>query len=132
MKKLIIYTDGASRGNPGKAAIGVVIRDEKGAMIASISQAIGKTTNNQAEYRAIIAALEKAQSLGADSVELNSDSELIVRQVKGQYRVKKDTLKPLYEKVMQLKSRFSGFSIRHLPRERNRQADKLANAALDR
>ena len=105
MKKLVIFTDGASRGNPGKASIGVVIRDEKGALAATISQAIGNTTNNQAEYRAIIAALEKALSMGADSIELCSDSELVVKQVKGQYRVKKDTLKPLYEQVMQLKSR---------------------------
>ena len=132
MKKLIIHTDGASRGNPGRAAIGVIIRDEKGALVATISQSIGKTTNNQAEYRAIIAALEKALSLGAANVELNSDSELVVRQVKGQYRVKKDTLRPLYEQVMQLKSRLEDFRIKHVPRQRNREADKLANAALDR
>ena len=132
MKKFVIFTDGASRGNPGKASIGVVIRDEKGALAATISQAIGNTTNNQAEYRAIIAALEKALSMGAGSVELCSDSELVVKQVKGQYRVKKDTLKPLYEQVMQLKSRFEIFKIKHIPRERNREADKLANAALDR
>jgi len=132
MKKLIIYTDGASRGNPGQAAIGAIIRDEKGALVATISQSIGKTTNNQAEYRAIIAALEKALSLSAVNVELNSDSELVVKQVKGQYRVKKDTLRPLYEKVMQLKGRLEGFKIKHVPRQRNREADKLANAALDR
>jgi len=132
MKKLIIHTDGASRGNPGRAAIGAIIRDEKGALVATISQSIGKTTCNQAEYRAIIAALEKALSLGAGSVELNSDSELVVKQIKGQYRVKKDTLRPLYEKAMQLKSRLEGFRIKHVPRQRNREADKLANAALDR
>ena len=130
MKKLVIYTDGASQGNPGRAAIGVTIRDEKGALAATISRGIGKTTNNQAEYQAVIAALEKAVSLGADSVELNSDSELIVKQIKGQYRVKKESLKPLYEKAMQLKSRFAGFRVRHVPRERNKEADKLANAAL--
>ena len=132
MKKLVIHTDGASRGNPGRAAIGAILRDEKGALAANISRDIGKATNNQAEYRAVIAALEKAISLGAESVELNSDSELIVKQIKGQYRVKKNTLRPLYENVMQLKIRFTGFKIRHIPRERNKEADKLANAALDR
>ncbi|MFC1866460.1 ribonuclease HI family protein [Chloroflexota bacterium] len=131
MKKLVIYTDGASQGNPGRAAIGVTLRDEKGALAATISRGIGKTTNNHAEYQAVIAALEKAVSLGADSVELNSDSELIVKQIKGQYRVKKESLKPLYEKVIQLKSRFAGFKIKHIPRELNKKADKLANAALD-
>ncbi len=132
MKKLVIHTDGASRGNPGRAAIGAILRDEKGALAATISKSIGKTTNNQAEYQALIAALEKAASLGAESVELNMDSELIVKQIKGQYRVKKDTLRPLYENVMQLKSRFASFKIKHVPRERNKEADKLANAALDR
>jgi len=130
MKKLIIHTDGVSRGNPGRASIGAIIRDERGGLVATISQSIGKATNNQAEYRAVIAALEKAISLGADSVELNSDSELIVKQIKGQYRVKKETLRPLYENVMQLKSRLDNFRIRHVQRERNWEADKLANAAL--
>jgi ribonuclease HI len=130
MKKLVVYTDGVSRGNPGRAAIGAILKDEKGALVANISRSIGKTTNNQAEYRAVIAALEKAISLGADSVELNSDSELIVKQIKGQYRVKKETMRPLYEKVMQLKSRLDNFRIRHVQRERNWEADKLANAAL--
>ena len=130
MKKLVIYTDGASRGNPGRAAIGAILKDEKGDLVATISRGIGKATNNQAEYQAVIAALEKAIFLGVDSVELNSDSELIVKQIKGQYRVKKETLRPLYEKVMQLKSRFASFKIRHVPRERNWEADKLANATL--
>jgi ribonuclease HI len=132
MKKIVIYTDGVSRGNPGRAAIGAILKDEKGALAATISRGIGITTNNQAEYRAVIAALEKALELGADSVELNSDSELIVRQIKGQYRVKKMTLRPLYENVMQLKSRFASFKIRHVQRERNWEADKLANAAIKR
>ena len=132
MKKLVIHTDGASRGNPGRAAIGAIMRDEKDALVATISRDIGKTTNNQAEYRAVIAALKKAASLGVENVELNSDSELIVKQIKGQYRVKKDTLRPLYENVMQLKNRFKSFKIRHVPRERNREADKLANAAIKR
>jgi len=130
MKKLIIHTDGVSRGNPGRAAIGAIIRDEKGGLVASISQSIGRATNNQAEYRAIIAALEEALPLDADEVELNSDSELVVKQVKGQYRVRKEALRPLYQRVKQLQSNLKGFKIKHVPRQQNREADKLANAAL--
>lgn len=130
MKKLIIHTDGVSRGNPGRAAIGAIIRDEKGGLVASISQSIGRATNNQAEYRAIIAALEEALPLDANEVELNSDSELVVKQVKGQYRVRKEDLRPLYQRVKQLQSKLKGFKIKHIPRQQNREADKLANAAL--
>ena len=130
MKKLIIHTDGVSRGNPGRASIGVIIRDERGGLVASISKRIGRATNNQAEYRAVIAALEKALELGAGNVELNSDSELIVKQIKGQYRVRKEALRPLYERVKELQSRLESFKIKHVPRQRNKEADKLANAAL--
>ncbi len=130
MKKLIIHTDGVSKGNPGRAAIGAIIRDEKGGLVAAISQSIGRATNNQAEYRAIIAALEEALPLDADKVELNSDSELVVRQIKGQYRVRKEALRPLYQRVKQLQGSLKGFKIKHVPRQQNREADKLANAAL--
>ncbi len=130
MKRLIIHTDGVSRGNPGRAAIGAIIRDERGGLVASISQSIGQATNNQAEYRAIIAALEEVLSLGAANIELNSDSELVVKQVKGQYRVRKEALKPLYQRVKQLQGSLKGFKIKHIPRQQNREADKLANAAL--
>ena len=130
MKKLVIYTDGVSRGNPGRAAIAAILRDEKGTLVATMSKDIGEATNNQAEYWAVIAALEKALELGVNNIELNSDSELIVKQIKGQYRVKKETLRPLFETVMQLKGRFTSFKIRHIPRERNRDADKLANATI--
>jgi ribonuclease HI len=126
----VIYTDGASSGNPGLAAIGVAIKDEQGNLITTISQRIGTTTNNQAEYRAIIAALEKAVSLGAKEVELRSDSELVVKQIKGRYRVKKATLRPLYQKVVQLIGSLAAFTITHIPREQNREADRLANKAL--
>ena len=130
LKKVVIHSDGVSRGNPGQAAIGAIIRDERGRLLASISQPIGRATNNQAEYRAIIAALEKALALGARQVDLNSDSELVVRQIKGQYRVRKEALRPLYQRVKQLQSRLEGFTIKHIPRQQNREADKLANAAL--
>ena len=130
-KKAIIHSDGAARGNPGPAAIGATIKDEQGKLITSISQRIGNTTNNQAEYRAIIAALEKAVSLDITHVEVNSDSELVVRQIKGSYRVKKAELKPLHQRVKQLQNSLEGFTITHVPREQNVEADKLANRALD-
>jgi len=130
VKRMVIHSDGVSRGNPGLAAIGATIKDEQGRLIARISQRIGTTTNNQAEYRAVISALEEAIRLGATQVELNSDSELVVRQIKGEYRVKKATLKPLYQRVKQLQSCLESFTINHIPRQQNIEADRLANSAL--
>jgi len=129
-KRLIIYTDGASSGNPGPSSIGVVIQDGQGRVISRISRSIGHTTNNQAEYRAIIAALEEASRLGAEEVEIRSDSELVVKQLKGRYRVKKATLRPLYQKVVQFIGSLETFTITHIPREQNAQADSLAHRAL--
>jgi len=126
-----MWVDGASRGNPGPAAIGAVIKDEQGRLLARVSRRLGIMTNNQAEYRAIIAALEKAISLGARQVAVNSDSELVVRQINGRYRVKKTELKPLHQQVKQLQGRLEDFTITHVPRQQNREADRLANAALD-
>ena len=102
MKRVIIHVDGASRGNPGPAAIGATIKDGQGRLITRISRRIGTTPNNQAEYRATIAALEEAVGLHAEQIEVKSDSELVVRQINGQYRVKKAELKPLYHQVKQL------------------------------
>ena len=130
IKKVVIHSDGASRGNPGMAAIGATIKDERGRLVASVSRPIGRATNNEAEYRAIIAALEKAISLGATRVELNADSELVVKQINGSYRVKKATLKPLHQRVMKLRSSLESFAIRHIPRRQNEEADRLANQAL--
>lgn len=131
IQKLLIKTDGRSQGNPGPAAIGATIKDEQGKLIASISQAIGRATNNQAEYRAIIAALKKAIELGAEQVDIRSDSELIVRQINRRYRVKNAALKPLYQQVKQLQSQLKSFTITHIPRQQNREADSLAGKALD-
>ena len=131
LKKAVIFADGASRGNPGPAAIGVTIKDERGRHITSISQCIGRATNNQAEYRAIIAALEEAIRLGAKQVDIKMDSELVVKQINGEYRVKKATLKPLYQQVKQLLGLLEGFTITHIPRRQNIEADKLANKALN-
>jgi ribonuclease HI len=130
VKKVVIFTDGASLGNPGQAAIGAILKDEEGRLISRLSRRIGQATNNQAEYRAVIAALERAISLGVNRVEMLSDSELVVKQINGKYRVKKATLKPLYQKVKQLQSQLQGFSINHVTREQNIEADELANIAL--
>jgi ribonuclease HI len=130
-KKLIINVDGASRGNPGPAAIGVTLKDEKSQLVSSISESIGHTTNNQAEYKALIVGLKKSIELGANQVEVRSDSELIVRQMLGIYRVKKEELKSLQEEARKLAGSFAGFKIVSIPRDQNKEADKLANLALD-
>ncbi len=129
-----VRTDGASRGNPGHAGIGVVIeRLPDGATVEEIVAYLGQATNNTAEYRALIIGLSRALELGAAAVEVVSDSELMVRQIEGRYRVKHPDLRPLYEEVMRLRRRFtSGFRIEHTLREGNRRADELANLAIDR
>jgi ribonuclease HI len=126
----MIHADGASRNNPGPAAIGATIKDEQGHLLATVSCRIGWATSNQAEYRAVIAALDKAARLGARHVELNLDSELVVRQITGRYRVKNEALKPLFGKVNKLLDSLESFNIRHIPRSLNREADALANSAL--
>ena len=131
VKRVVIFTDGVAEPNPGPAAIGATIKDEQGKLITSISQPIGRATNNQAEYRAVIAALESAISLGASQVDMYSDSELVVRQINGRYRVKNASLKPLYQKVKQLQNQLKGFTITHVPRQQNREADSLAGKALE-
>jgi ribonuclease HI len=129
-KRLVIYTDGASLGNPGRAAIGVVIQDGQGRVITRLSRSIGYATNNQAEYWAIIAALEEAARLDAGAVDIKSDSELVVEQLNGRYRVKKASLRPLYQKVVQLIGSLEGSTITHIPRTQNKEADNLAHRAL--
>ena len=131
-KRFVIYVDGASRGNPGPAAIGFLILDERGTAMTEVSRAIGVCTNNHAEYQALIAGLEEAAKLDASHLEIRLDSELVARQLSGQYRVKDKQLKPLYAKAMCLLSRLNSFTIRHIRREHNRKADALANRALDK
>jgi len=128
--RLIINADGASRHNPGPAAIGATIKDERGRLLASISRRIGRATNNQAEYQALIAALEKATAMGARRVDIRLDSELVVKQVQGKYRVKNVALRPLYLKVGELLGQLEDFTISNVPREQNTEADRLANQAL--
>jgi ribonuclease HI len=130
-KKAVIWIDGASRNNPGPAAIGAVIKNEQGRVHARLSRRIGTATNNQAEYRAVIAALEKTISLGAHQVALYSDSDLVVKQINGQYRVRKPELKLLHQRVKQLQDMFENFTVNYIPRWQNAEADNLANKALD-
>ena len=127
----VLYADGASRGNPGPASIGAVLYDPDGAVSAEVSEAIGETTNNVAEYRAVIAGMEAALEVGAERLQVRLDSLLLVRQIRGEYRVKAPGLKPLHRRAVALMARFPVFSIEHVRREKNTVADGLANAALD-
>ena len=126
-----LYADGASRGNPGEAGVGAVIADSHGRTVKELKYFLGVASNNDAEYQAAILALEKAYELGAKRVALHLDSELVVRQLKGEYRVREPHLKDLHRKAMEALNRFSRYSILHISREENRRADQLANEAID-
>jgi ribonuclease HI len=123
--------DGGSRGNPGPAAYGVVIRDPRGEIVARLKKYIGRTTNNVAEYYGLIAALDYAQSNSIRALQVESDSELLVKQMRGQYKVKSADLQPLFERAKKMSQSFPSFQIRHVYREQNREADALANEAMD-
>jgi ribonuclease HI len=123
--------DGGSRGNPGPASYGVVIRDASGAVVARLKKYIGRSTNNVAEYFGLIAALDYAQTHDLRSLQVESDSELLVKQMRGQYRVKSPELQPLFERAKKMSQSLSSFRIHHVYREQNREADALANEALD-
>ncbi len=134
-RKLVIfklYTDGASRGNPGHASIGVYICDSENNSIKEISKYIGKQTNNYAEYSALIEGLKACLDNNITSINVFMDSELIVKQLKGEYKVKNENLIPLYQQVTCLKSKFTQITFKHVQRENNKKADKLANIALDK
>ena len=128
---LVIHTDGGARGNPGPAAIGVVITTPAGERVDAFGRTIGSTTNNQAEYQALEAALIKAGELGATELDCYLDSQLVVQQVKGEWKVKEASLRPNVERVRALASRFSRVSYHYVPREQNAAADRLVNEALD-
>jgi ribonuclease HI len=128
--RLTIYTDGACKGNPGPASIGVVILDESGNTIKEISKAIGLSTNNKAEYLAVIEGLSTALDLHADEIELMMDSELVVKQLTGKYRVKNTDLKVLHSSTINLLLKFNRRSIKHIDRSFNSRADSLANKAM--
>jgi ribonuclease HI len=131
LAKLTVNVDGGARGNPGPAAIGAVVRDADGAVLEERGERIGRATNNVAEYRALLLGIELASALGASELELIGDSELIVRQVEGRYKVKDATMKELHNKVKTALKPFDSWSIRHVRREHNADADRLVNAALD-
>src|SRR5258707_3029650 len=123
--------DGGSRGNPGPASYGVVMRDPKGEIIARLKKYIGRMTNNVAEYYGLIAALDYAQSNHIRALRIESDSELLVKQMRGQYKVKSADLKPLFERAKKMSQSFASFRIEHVYREQNTEADALANEAMD-
>lgn len=123
--------DGGSRGNPGPAAYGVVMRDGRGEVVASLKKYIGQNTNNVAEYFGLIAALDYAQTHGIRALRVESDSELLVKQMRGQYKVKSEELKPLFERAKKMSQTLEMFRIEHVYREQNREADALVNQALD-
>ena len=129
--KWTVFADGASRGNPGPASIGAVVYDPEGREVHTVSRRLGRATNNEAEYQAAIAGLEAALALGARAVDLRMDSELIVRQLQYRYRVRNPRLQPFFHRTIELRSRFDAFDVEHVPRERNKRADQLANLALD-
>lgn len=126
-----IYIDGAARGNPGEAGIGIILKDEQGQQIRELYKYIGQTTNNIAEYTALIYGLQEAIILGLKEVVVHSDSELLVKQLNGEYRVKNSNLKLHYEQFLHLKSGFNKLEVRQISRAENKQSDKLANQAID-
>jgi ribonuclease HI len=129
---LVAHIDGGARGNPGPAGYGVVIEDEVGRPVAEVSEYLGRQTNNYAEYSALLAALAYAIKHGFKAMKVVSDSELMVKQINGQYKVSSPALKELNAQAMKLIDQFDCFEIRHVLREKNREADRLANLAMDR
>lgn len=128
---IVAYCDGGSRGNPGPAGYGVYIQDEQGSVLAELSRYLGRRTNNFAEYSGLLAALEFAVAKNHRRLRVISDSELMVKQMKGQYRVKSPDLRPLYEEARRMANDLEQFEIRHVLREKNHHADRLANLAMD-
>jgi ribonuclease HI len=131
MRRIIVNVDGGSRGNPGPAAIAAVVSDENGEVLTDSAETIGIASNNVAEYKALILGIELGRELGADEIELVGDSELIVKQVRGEYKVKKPDLKPLHAAALAALADLPKWSIRNVPRELNAEADALVNEALD-
>ena len=129
--KLVVHVDGGSRGNPGPAAAAAVLATTDGDVVGEAMETIGVATNNVAEYRAVLLGLRKARELGADAVEVVNDSELVAKQVNGQYKVKHADMKPLYQETMSVLRDFADWSIRSVPRAQNADADALVNQALD-
>ena len=131
-RRILIYTDGAARGNPGPAGLGAILRDgATGKVLAELARFLGVRTNNYAEWTAVEDALKEALRLGATHVDLRMDSELVARQISGRYRVKHADLKPIHASVMQKLGQLEGYTVGHVPRELNKDADRLSNVAID-
>jgi ribonuclease HI len=130
--RVIVHVDGGARGNPGPAAAACVISSPEGELLDERVQLLGPATNNVAEYRALLLGLDRARELGAGEVEVVGDSELIAKQVTGEYRVKHEAMRALHREAMAALSRFERWSIRTVPRSQNERADALVNSALDR
>jgi ribonuclease HI len=128
---LVVAFDGGARGNPGPAAAAAVIEDSAGNVLAEVSERLGETTNNVAEYSALLLGLERARALGAQAVQVRGDSELVIRQLRGSYKVRSAALRPLYERALATLERFSRYTLQAVPRAQNARADALVNAALD-
>jgi ribonuclease HI len=132
LRRLLIHTDGAARGNPGPAGAGALLQDaETGETVAEIARFLGERTNNFAEWTAVELALREAKERGARVVDLRTDSELVARQIAGRYRVRHPDLKPIHARVMALLAELDGYTVGHVPRERNAAADRLSNVAID-
>ncbi len=130
--KVVVHVDGGARGNPGPAAIGIVLSNSDGQLLGAVGERIGEATNNVAEYRALLRGLELAAERGACEVEVINDSELVAKQLSGAYRVKHPAMRELHAQALSALSNFERWSIRSVPREQNAQADALVNDALDR
>jgi ribonuclease HI len=130
-RHLKLYTDGAARGNPGPAGAGAVLSDAQGSVVEELCEYLGEATNNVAEYRALLLGLKKALDLGVEEIDVLADSELMVRQLLGRYRVKNEGLRPLFQEAMGLLKKFKKYSISHIDREENSAADRMANRAID-
>lgn len=130
-EKLIIYSDGGARGNPGPAGIGVVIFDEQGKAVKGVREFLGEKTNNEAEYEGVIRGLREAAALGAEVIEFRLDSELVQRQLNGIYKIKTPHIQELFLRVRNLETKFKKVVYQHVPREQNSEADKLVNKAID-
>jgi ribonuclease HI len=131
LREAVAFCDGGSRGNPGESACGVLVCDADGNELLRRAKRLGRLTNNQAEYEGVIYALELAGQLGAKKLEIRMDSELVVRQLEGSYKVKNEGLKPYYRRACDLVGEFQSVALTHIPRSDNREADKLVNAVLD-
>lgn len=131
IESAILWTDGAARGNPGPAGIGALLKTPSGEVLSADSAYLGEATNNVAEYKALLLGLERALVLGVKKIEVRADSELLIKQIKGQYKVRSAGLLPLYETALKLLARFESSSLTHVRREHNAEADRLANAGID-